>query len=200
MNDTKKFAVFVHEMHILINRQQERCKSPSGLAGGVMTYEIMPIAEEHIASFRETVDFIAREEKFLPFLDAPALERMRPFVLTKIREKQPHFVVVNAGTVVGWCEVELDLSRVFFAHRGGLGVGLLPEYRGKGIGRELMRKTIEAAFDFGLTRIELTVREQNVNAIALYKKFGFETEGLQRNALRLQGRYENLLLMAIVRE
>jgi len=164
-----------------------------------MTYQIVPIAEEHIASFRETVDSIAHEKKFLPFLEAPPLEQIRPLVLAKIKEKHPQFVVLSAGAVVGWCEVAPNLTEAFFAQRGELGVGLLPEFRGKGIGRPLIKRTIEAAFEFGLTRIELTVREKNVNAIALYKKLGFETEGLQRNAFRLEGQYENLYLMALIR-
>ena len=75
----------------------------------------------------------------------------------------------------------------------------MPEFRGKGIGRQLMRRTIDAAFAFGLTRIELTVREGNSNAIALYKSLGFEIEGLHRNAVCIEGRYENLYSMALLR-
>ena len=60
------------------------------------------------------------------------------------------------------------------------------------------QRTIDTALAFGFTRIELTVRETNVNAISLYKKLGFETEGLHRKAIRIEGRYENLLSMAFV--
>jgi ribosomal protein S18 acetylase RimI-like enzyme len=86
---------------------------------------------------------------------------------------------------------------VIYSHCGTLGIGLLPDFRGRGIGRRLMQQTIDAAF--GLTRIELTVREGNVNAIALYKSLGFETEGLHRNAVCIEGRYENLYSMALLR-
>jgi GNAT superfamily N-acetyltransferase len=34
-----------------------------------------------------------------------------------------------------------------YDHCGTLGVGLLPQFRGKGIGRKLMQRTIDAAFD-----------------------------------------------------
>jgi len=80
-----------------------------------------------------------------------------------------------------------------------LGIGLLPDFRGRGIGRRLMQQTIEAAFAFGLTRVELTVREGNANAIALYKSLGFETEGLHRNAVCIEGQYENLYSMALLK-
>jgi ribosomal protein S18 acetylase RimI-like enzyme len=162
-------------------------------------YEIVRIAEEHIPSFREAIDVVAREKKFLALLEVPPLEDTRRFVLKNIEERHPQFVVLNADTVVGWCDVIPNLTRVVYAHCGTLGVGLLPEFRGKGIGRKLMQRTIDAAFEFGITRIELTVREGNVNAIALYKSLDFEVEGLHRNAVRVERQYENLYSMALVR-
>ena len=164
-----------------------------------MTYQIVPIAEEHIRGFHAAVDVVARERKYLAHLEAPPFEETRRFVLRNIEHGYPQFTVVSADTVVGWCDVLPNRSRVIYLHCGTLGVGLLPEFRGKGIGRQLMQRTIEAAFAFGLTRIELTVREGNANAIALYKSPGFEIEGLHRNAVCIEGRYENLYSMALLR-
>ena len=164
-----------------------------------MTYRIVPIAEEHIPGFHAAVDVVARERKYLAFLQAPPLEDVTRFVLANIEYGYPQFVVLSAGTVAGWCDVIPNRSRVIYSHCGTLGVGLLPDFRGQGIGRQLMQRTIKAAFAFGLTRIELTVRENNVNAIALYKRIGFETEGFHQNAVRLEGQYENLYSMALLR-
>ena len=75
----------------------------------------------------------------------------------------------------------------------------MPLFRHMGIGRKLMRRTIDAAFAFGLTRIELTVREENVNAMALYKSLGFVIEGFHRNAVCIEGQYENIYSMALLR-
>jgi RimJ/RimL family protein N-acetyltransferase len=164
-----------------------------------MTYQIVPITEEHISGFRAAVDAVARERRYLAFLEAPPLENVTRFVLNNIEHGYPQFVVASTDTVVGWCDVLPNRTRVIYSHCGTLGVGLLPDFRGKGIGRKLMGQTIDAAFAFGLTRIELTVREENVNAIALYKSLGFEIEGLHRNAVRIEGQYENLYSMALLR-
>src|SRR5271165_4246795 len=164
-----------------------------------MTYQILPIAEEHVSDFHAAVDVVARERKYLAFLEAPPLEKARRFVLDNIEHGYPQFVVVSADTVVGWCDVLPNRATAIYSHCGTLGVGLLPEFRGKGIGRELMRRTIDAAFAFGLTRIELTVRESNANAIALYKSLGFAIEGLHRNAVCIAGQYENLYSMALLK-
>jgi RimJ/RimL family protein N-acetyltransferase len=163
------------------------------------TFEIAPIDEEHISGFRAAIDVVARERKYLAFLEAPPLENVTKFVLRNIELAYPQFVVLSAGGVVGWCDVLPNRSRVIYWHCGTLGVGLLPGFRGKGIGRQLMRRTIDAAFAFGLTRIELTVRQGNANAIALYKSLGFEIEGLHRNAVCIDGQYENLHSMALLR-
>ena len=164
-----------------------------------MTYQIMPITEEHIPGFCAVVDVVARERKYLAFLEAPPFEDVTRFVLNNIEQGYPQFVVLSADTVVGWCDVIPNRTRVIYSHCGTLGVGLLPVFRGKGIGRQLMRRTVDAAFAFGLTRIELTVREGNVNAIALYKSLGFEIEGLHRNAVCIEAEYENLYSMALLR-
>jgi len=163
------------------------------------SYRLEPISERHISGFRDAVVVVARERKYLAFLEAPPLEDVRRFVLANIEHGYPQFVVLSTDTVVGWCDVLPNRTRAVYSHCGTLGVGLLPEFRSKGIGRKLMQRTIDAAFAFGLTRIELTVREGNANAIALYKSLGFEIEGLHRDAVRIEGQYENLYSMALLR-
>jgi ribosomal protein S18 acetylase RimI-like enzyme len=74
----------------------------------------------------------------------------------------------------------LPLDRPAMQHSGVLGMGLLPEYRGRGLGRRLMERALEASRVFGLSRIELSVREDNARAAALYAKLGFAVEGRKR--------------------
>ena len=164
-----------------------------------MTSRIVPIAEEHIPGFREAVDVVSRERRYLAFLEAPPLDDVRRFVLNNIGRGFPQFVALSGETVVGWCDVLPNRIRIIYAHCGMLGIGLLPEFRGRGLGRQLMQRAIDAAFEFGMTRIELTVREHNANAISLYKSLGFAVEGLHRNAVLIKGQYENLYSMALLR-
>ena len=39
--------------------------------------------------------------------------------------------------------------------------------------------------------------KKQINALELYKKVGFEIEGVQRDAVQVDGVYENLILMAV---
>jgi ribosomal protein S18 acetylase RimI-like enzyme len=160
--------------------------------------EIIPIGQDHIEGFRRALDSVARERRYLAFLEAPPIEAMRAFVLDNIKRGHPQFVAVSAdGEVVGWCDVT-PMSRPIQAHRGVFGVGLLPQFRGQGIGTKLTKKALAAARAFGLHRVELTVREPNAGAIELYKKEGFTIEGVQRDAVLVDGVYENVVCMAVL--
>lgn len=61
-----------------------------------------------------------------------------------------------------------------------------------------MRAAIDGAWARGLTRIELSVRADNANAQALYKRLGFEPEGLRRRSVRVDGQYHDSLAMALL--
>ena len=85
-----------------------------------------------------------------------------------------------------------------FRHVGTLGMGILPKYRGKGLGHRLATDTIRAATDAGMERIELEVFASNERAIALYRKLGFVIEGIKRNARKLDGVYDDNIFMALL--
>jgi ribosomal protein S18 acetylase RimI-like enzyme len=156
---------------------------------------IKPIDTDHIASFRDTLDCVARELKYLAFIEAPPLDAVRHFILDNLRRDIPQFVALDNEQVVGWCDIiwpELE----GFTHSGRLGMGLLPEYRGRGIGQRLAEKTMADARQKGLTRIELEVYASNLPAIKLYEKLGFNLEGRKSKARFFQGVYDDIIMMA----
>jgi ribosomal protein S18 acetylase RimI-like enzyme len=159
--------------------------------------EIVPITQDHIDGFHRALDFVAREGRYLAFVEGPPLENTRAFVLDHIQRGHPQFVAVSAGEVVGWCDVT-PKERPIYAHGGVLGIGLLPRFRGQGIGTNLIRSTLAATRTIGLHRVELTVRQNNTRAIELYRKVGFVVEGLQRDAVQIDGLYENIVCMALL--
>jgi ribosomal protein S18 acetylase RimI-like enzyme len=160
-------------------------------------HDIVPLAEQHIEGFHAVLDSVACEGKYLAFLGAPPLEKVRKFVHAQREQRLPQFVALVDGQVVGWCDIS-SLNRPLFAHSGVLGIGILAEYRGCGIGEALLRATLDEAKVRGLTRVELTVREKNVGAAALYRKLGFEVEGVKRQAVKHGDAYEDLICMAVL--
>lgn len=169
--------------------------------GGPVTDEVVirPIVAADVDGFHACVGAVARERRWLAMVDAPPLENMRRFVETTIARGWPQVVAVHARDVVGWCDVSQS-HRVGSEHSGGLGMGLLPAHRGHGLGARLLANALDRSWAFGFTRVELEVYASNVAAIRLYERAGFEREGLKRRARFLDGTWDDMLVMAIVRE
>ncbi len=122
---------------------------------------------------------------------------MRAFVLDMIENDHPQFVAIADGKVIGWCDIRRH-DRATRAHCGTLGMGILPAYRDKGLGARLMRRTLDAAREFGLHRVELSVHADNAQSDSLYEKIGFVHEGRARDAVLIDGRHIDSLNMAII--
>ncbi|HEX2960174.1 MAG TPA: GNAT family protein [Ignavibacteriales bacterium] len=74
-------------------------------------------------------------------------------------------------------------------------------FRGKGIGQEMMRKILEVGFkELNLHRIELNVFDFNTSAIACYEKSGFVREGFHRDVRRVGNEYWSLYRMSILKD
>jgi RimJ/RimL family protein N-acetyltransferase len=152
---------------------------------------------DHVEGYRRALDVVARERKYLAMLEAqPEPDTLR-FVKSNLENGNPMMVALAGGEVIGWC----DVRREFFpsrAHRGTLGMGLLPEWRGRGLGQRLLEATLAQTRRSGFKRIELDVYADNQRAIALYEKAGFVREGLLRDASLIDGVFRDAILMAIV--
>lgn len=86
------------------------------------------------------------------------------------------------------------------SHAAAVGIGVHDEYVSKGIGTALMAELVDAADNWlGFRRLELTVYADNVPAIGLYEKFGFEREGVRRSFAFRAGTYADALAMARIR-
>lgn len=58
-----------------------------------------------------------------------------------------------------------------------------------GVGGQLLQAVLAWANHEAIKRIELTVVSENEAALALYKKIGFEVEGVKRRSLLMDGEY-----------
>lgn len=158
---------------------------------------ITPIALEDVESFRACLDAVARERRFLALLEAPSLEHMRAFVAENVANRVPQVVAKDGPVVVGWCDIRPGWHHAL-QHCGALGMGLLPDYRGRGIGGDLLKVCMALAKERGITRVELEARSDNAAALRLYERFGFEYEGTRRQGMRIDGRYQDTVAMGLL--
>lgn len=73
-------------------------------------------------------------------------------------------------------------------------IAVHPDYRGNGIGDKLLSSLINLCYDLNCSLINLEVRESNYKAQNLYKKFGFNIDGIRKGYY--EDNKENAILMS----
>ena len=82
------------------------------------------------------------------------------------------------------------------AHRASIDLGLQKDAQGKGIAKSLLQKAEEWSKEKGITRLELTVVEENEPARKLYEKAGFESEGIRKKSMMINDEPHNEIYLA----
>ena len=159
------------------------------------TIKICRITEDYADSLRRAVDSVARERKYLASVKGFSLEETLDFIRGIANGGGVQFVAVENDEVVGWCDI-LRHRYEGFEHVGVLGMGTISTYRHKGIGKELLQASMEAAAQIGITRVELEVFSSNEAAIKLYDVAGFSTEGVKKGSRILDGITDDIVCMA----
>ena len=80
-------------------------------------------------------------------------------------------------------------------HRANIGISVMKDYWGRGIGSMLMDAAVQTAQSAGYAQIELEVAADNERAIRLYERFGFEVCGRWPRALRREDGFADGLIM-----
>lgn len=158
---------------------------------------VKQISQDDIESLHSCLDSVARERKYLGFTQAAPIEETRKSLVEDMERGDIRLIALDESKVVGWCHIRPDRWEGF-THAGWLGMGVLKEYRGQGIGRALLHQTLAAAKQRGMERVELSVFASNIPAIHLYEKFKFEFEGRKKKARKLDGSYDDIIVMALI--
>ena len=125
---------------------------------------------------------------------------LRWLAAVRARGDRQEFMIVDraSGRSVG----TIGLSQIDRKHqRAEYGV-LIGEAdaRGKGLASEASRLLLDYAFTtLKLNRVYLHVFPENEAAVRLYERVGFEREGLLRRHLYKNGRFRDVIVMAVVR-
>jgi len=151
--------------------------------------------EEYAKSYNQTVNSVIREQKYLVSIKEFSLEDTTNHLKLICDNNFPQYFLLENNIVIGWCDI-IPRSITGYKHVGLLGMGLLSKFRGKGYGKILAEKTIEHATHITkLEKVELVVFESNIIAYKLYKKLGFFEEGKRLKTRKINGQYDNEILM-----
>ncbi len=138
---------------------------------------------------------IGTVEGTLQVPDAELASRLE--MLRRVEPRDCKLVALAAGEVVGMAGLHTTNGSLRRQHVRLLGIGIAPEWQGRGIGTRLMERLLQWADDWaGVLRIELFVHSDNPDAIRMYQRFGFVEEGRHRAYALKGGRYIDSLSMA----
>lgn len=114
-------------------------------------------------------------------------------------ENNVFMVALADDKIIGTASVKASLKKRM-EHIGELGISILKEYWGYGLGNLLMEELLMWAKDSGvIRRVELTVQHRNQRAIHLYEKIGFQTEAIMpRGAKTDDGEFLDVHLMSLM--
>ena len=108
-----------------------------------------------------------------------------------LRELPEAFIIAEInGKTVGYimCKIEFGFSnfrKLGFVKKGHVvSVAVLPEHRGKGLGKALMLEGINGVMNRKSDEIYLEVRTSNESAIKMYQKLGFQIKSKLRTYYR----------------
>lgn len=168
----------------------------------------------------ETLDVILREARpndagnIIQFLKQVSKET--PYLLSKtndltIEEEREYIEISNQrlNSLLFIAEVNDRLVGVASVtasqheqldHVGEIGISILKDYWGFGLGKELMHEIIRWAEQSTIIRrLELTVQERNQRAIHLYEAVGFKTEATMPRGIKIDsGELLDVRLMSLM--
>ena len=117
--------------------------------------------------------------------------------LQKIDPRDCRLVAVAGGDIVGGAGLHVVGMSLRRQHVRALGIGIVPEWQGRGLGRRMIERLLDWADNWaGVLRVELHVHADNGRAKKLYESLGFVEEGLHRGYSLKGGQFVDSYSMA----
>lgn len=127
------------------------------------------------------------------YIDAVGFEEL---IRTDTEKRNNLFLVAEAsGNIVGFSRCAgSELKR--FSHQVEFGICIARSFWGYGIGREMLKLSLQWADENDIEKVTLKVLGTNDKAIRLYEAVGFEREGvLKRDRRHADGQYYDTVVM-----
>jgi phosphinothricin acetyltransferase len=105
--------------------------------------------------------------------DPVSVQEMEGRIRT-ITAQYPWFVREEAGEVLAYAYINAWRERAAYRYAAELSIYVKPGHEGRGMGRELMARLLEAAKKTSVRALVSGITIPNERSIALHEKFGFQ--------------------------
>lgn len=127
-----------------------------------------------------------------------SVEKERQYLQNVFNSENDLYLIAEENNeILGICNLT-SFKRERLAHRAEISISVKKQMWGKHIGTELLRKTLEFARNTKKIKvISLEVRTDNISAVSLYKKFGFEIMGTYKGFMKIKEQYVDCYIMEL---
>ena len=144
---------------------------------------------------------VGKETNYLTFgpegIDLTVAQEMDLIQTFAVSEKNLMLVVEVDDQIIGMGNLATFGSQKQ-AHVAEIGLSLIQEYWGYGIGRLLMEDLFDFAIEVDLKVITLEVVKDNQRAVKLYERFDFEIVGTLKQRLKHNCTYYDSYIMELI--
>lgn len=118
------------------------------------------------------------------------MEQERSAFFSEGAPPQAHLVAEVNGRLVGYVRLTQATPLPENAHVLSInGLAVAPDARRTGVGTVLLRSAESFARAHGARKLSLHVLSTNETALRLYRRLGYQVEGVLREEFRIDGRY-----------
>lgn len=147
----------------------------------------------------EFINSLVKEKAFVVLQKKISLKEEREYlkrILKDMKEKKAVYLFIDIdGKIMGNASVSLK-DKGARRHVGELAISIKKEIRGRGLGKEFLKRVIEKAKkELKITMVTLYAASENKVAIGLYKKMGFKEAGMVKKEYNHYGKVMDTVLM-----
>jgi len=110
-------------------------------------------------------------------------------------QKRPLLVHEDDGKIVGWVSFQSFYGRPAYDSTAEISIYISPEYRGKGLGRSLLKESLELTEQCNIKTVVCFIFSHNTPSIKLFMSFGFEEWGMLPNVAEMDGKEYSLSII-----
>ena len=159
---------------------------------------IRPAVEADLPALTDIYNAAVTARSAAPDLTPRTLEERRVWWQAHLEPRYPILVAEEAGQVRGYAALSSWVSGAVYAHTAEAGLYLAPAAQGQGLGTRLMRALLDEAARRGHHAVIARVWADNAASLALCRRSGFETVGVQREVGRRRGAWLDCVLLQFV--
>ena len=162
-----------------------------------VAYTIRAAHQEDLSGLIEAVRTVANEGTYI---EAETVAELLDHEEVVLRHNDVNsrmiFVATADEEVIGWVHLDLPEAEKL-GHTAVLTVGVLPAYRGHGIGSALLTRGSEWAEGHGFEKLYNSVPSTNEAAIRFLEEHDWETDAVRKGHYKIDGEYVDEVMLAV---